>query len=143
MCHTSVTPSPYHRHPSVRFANWYCGLIAIIQLMIYGHDYHVAPGLSLPGPPTVEINECTPLRIQAWADQETSLGKPPSAQETAGERRVRTWGFGSKRWDPNSSSKLPQGWIRDIDERQQARESLLHDINDLVSTLLLCCCILT
>jgi hypothetical protein len=97
--------------------------------MIYGHDYLPAPGIQQPGPPMGSLADLSPSKMRNWAQMQQAA----TPQLAAGERRIRAWGFGSQRWDPTSTPHLPPGWIRDMGERNEARTTLLGDINDLVS----------
>jgi hypothetical protein len=84
--------------------------------MIYGHDFLPASDIRVPGPPVTSVTELTPTKLKEWSEGKDESGVTP--QQIATERRARAWGFGSLRWDPNSSRGMAPGWIRHYPERQ-------------------------
>ena len=101
--------------------------------MILGHNYLPVMDIRGLGPGSFTVTDITPTRLREWADTQVQRGITPTPDAVAAQRRFRAWGLGFERWDPIANKYMPPGWIRNIQERKEARHELLRDISDLVS----------
>ncbi|KAF8523631.1 hypothetical protein JB92DRAFT_3109914 [Gautieria morchelliformis] len=101
--------------------------------MIYNHNLLPVTTIGIPGPPVHPIESLSPKNLKHWADSRGRAGDIASPVSLAGERRIRAFGFGSQRWDLQSTPYFPPGWLHDMQDHTQARNDLLTDINDMIT----------